>query len=397
MMGNNVFVSESVAAGHPDKLCDRISDAIVDRFLAQDPLARVDVECAMATGIVFVASHYAAELAPDVVAIARRVIDASGYRDQAFNARDCTVMTTLHERTDLSRAPGDEEDLPETELDQLTSDDAVTVFGYACAESATLMPLPIHLAHRLARALDTAREQGTLPWLHPDGSVQVAVRYEDGLPSAIHSLALAPTVLDEGIGRDPKRLRDELMGAVVAPAFEGETLRPKRNTRILIAPPRLLRSGGPSRHAGLTGRKTAIDTYGEYTRTSGSALSGKDPLQTDRIGVYGARWAAKNVVAAGLAGYCEVLLSYELGSAEPVSVQVRSFGSSSESDEELTNRVKRAFDFRPAALMRAFALRRRVSTAPNGYLQHLATYGQVGREDLDLPWEQRDRIEALTG
>ena len=395
MMGNNVFVSESVTAGHPDKLCDRISDAIVDRFLAQDSLARVDVECAMATGIVFVASHYAANLAPDVVEIARRVIAGSGYRGSDFNARDCTVMTTLHERTDLSRSPGDEEELSDEELGRLATNDPVTVFGFACAESPTLMPLPIHLAHGLARALDTARESGKLPWLHPDGSVQVAVRYHDGVPESIHSLTLNPSLLAAGVGQ--RTLRSSLMSAVVEPAFRGQSLRPDRKTRILIAPPDLLRTGGPSRHAGLTGRKTAIDAYGEYTRTSGSALSGKDPLRTDRIAVYGARWAAKNLVAAGLAQFCEVLLSYEMGRAEPVSVQVRSFGSSDLDDEELTARVKRHFDFRPGALMRVFGLRRLVATAENGYLQHLAAYGHVGREDLDLPWERRDRLEELAG
>lgn len=393
MIGNNVFVSESVPAGHPDKLCDRISDAIVDRFLAQDPMARVDVECAMATGIVFVASHYAANLVPDVVDAARRVIAASGYHGREFNARDCTVMTTLHERDDLPRAPGFEDELPEQELDALVPNEPVTVFGFACTESPALMPLPIYLAHRLARALDTAREKGTLPWLHPDGTVQVAVRYADGLPDTIHSLTLNPTIIDEAIGE--KAVRDGLVAEVIEPAFAGEAIKPKRQTRILIAPPDLLRSGGPSRHAGLTGRKTAIDTYGDYTRTGGSALSGKDPLRTDRLAVYGARWAAKNVVAAGLAQFCEVLLSYEIGRAEPLSVQVRSFGSSSLDDAELTALVVGHFDFRPGGLMRDFGLRRRVASAESGYLQHLATYGQVGRADLDLPWEQLDRAEAL--
>jgi S-adenosylmethionine synthetase len=393
MMGNNVFVSESVAAGHPDKLCDRISDAIVDRFLAQDALARVDVECAIATGIVFIASYYAANVAPDVVDIARRVIAASGYSGREFNARDCTVMTTLRERSDMARSPGDEEELPEAELDRLTANDPVTVFGFACAESKTLMPLPIHLAHNLTRALDSARESEKLPWLHPDGSVQVAVRYRDGSPDSIHSLTLNPSLTVESM--DQGSLRSGLMDAVVGPAFEGESLQPNKQTRILITPPNLVSRGGPSSHAGLTGRKTAIDAYGQYTRTSGSALSGKDPLRTDRIAVYGARWAAKNLVAAGLARFCEVLLSYELGRAKPISVQVRSFGSSRLDDAQLTRRVKQLFDFRPGALMRAFGLRKRISTAERGYLQHLAAYGHVGREDLDLPWERRDRIDEL--
>ncbi len=395
MASDYVFVSESVTAGHPDKLCDRISDAIVDQFLAQDSLARVDAECAVASGILFIASRFAATVAPDLVDVARRVIAASGYDGEEFNGRDCTVMTTLREADDLARAKTDEAEMSDAELDKLLPDQQVTVFGFACRQSENLMPLPIHLARRLARALDSARENCELPYLHPDGKVQVAVAYKDGIPAYIHSLAITPTGEEDGIGA--RRLNDDIMDAVIGTAFLEQTLQPGRRTSIHINPGGVLREGGPSRHAGLTGRKTAIDTYGEYARHSGSALSGKDPLRIDRVGAYAARWAAKNVVGAGLADTCEIQLSYGIGRARPISVQARAFGTSDLDDNTLTDRVTSTFDFRLGGILKSFGLRRLATGTPGGFFEHLATYGQIGREDLELPWETLDKAELLRG
>ena len=395
MASDYVFVSESVTAGHPDKLCDRISDAIVDQFLAQDSLARVDAECAVASGILFIASRFAATVAPDLVDVARRVIAASGYDGEEFNGRDCTVMTTLREADDLARAKTDEAEMSDAELDKLLPDQQVTVFGFACRQSENLMPLPIHLARRLARALDSARENCELPYLHPDGKVQVAVAYRDGIPAYIHSLAITPTGEEDGIGA--RRLNDDIMDAVIGTAFLEQTLQPGRRTSIHINPGGVLREGGPSRHAGLTGRKTAIDTYGEYARHSGSALSGKDPLRIDRVGAYAARWAAKNVVGAGLADTCEIQLSYGIGRARPISIQARAFGTSDLDDNTLTDRVTSTFDFRLGGILKSFGLRRLATGTPGGFFEHLATYGQIGREDLELPWETLDKAELLRG
>ena len=395
MTGSNVFVSESVTAGHPDKLCDRISDAIVDRFLSQDAAARVDAECAVATGIVFVASHFTANIAPDLVEVARSVIERSGYRGKEFNARDCTVMTTMRDMPGRSRAVADEAALSGDQLEEILPDNPVTVFGFACRESKNLMPMPIYLAHRLARSLDQARESETLPWLLPDGKVQVAVRYEDGSPHSIHSLTISPSA--ELGGAEEKVIRQALMDAVIAPALEKQSLQLTRDTRVQFSPEGPMTKGGPALHAGLTGRKTAIETYCEYARNSDAALSGKDPTRIDRVGAYAARWTAKNVVGAGLADYCEVLLSYEAGRAQPISVQLRTYGTSALGDDAINRRVVELFDFRPGAILKAFQLRRLAAGASGGYFEHLAAYGQMGREDLDVPWEKLDRVEELMG
>jgi S-adenosylmethionine synthetase len=389
-----VFVSESVTAGHPDKLCDRISDAIVDRFLAQDPLARVDAECAVAGGIVFLATRFAARMAPDLVEIARRVIEQSGYNGPEFNARDCTVMTAMHEAENARRAGADETELSDKALGKLVPQNQVTVFGFACRHTASLMPLPIHLSHKLMRQLDQARADARMPYLHPDGKVQVAIEISSGRPRSIHSIAISPTGDRNGPGE--KTVRSDLMDAVIGPAFNDEELKPGKKTEIHIHPGGRLRGGGPAVHAGLTGRKTAIDTYGEYSRHSGSALSGKDPLRIDRVGAYAARWVAKNVVAAKLAEACEIQVSYGIGRAQPISVLARSFGSGALDDKALTKRVAGVFDLRLGAILKDFELRRRVARADDGFFEHLAAYGQLGREDLGVPWERLDRIEALT-
>jgi S-adenosylmethionine synthetase len=392
MMRDFVFTSESVTAGHPDKLCDRISDAIVDRFVALDPFARVEAECAVATGTLFLACRFASPVRLDLPSIARETIARAGYVGGAFDAATCSILTSLAETTTAARLEVDEADLDDAGLEAVVATHQVTAFGFACRQTAELVPLPIALAHRLARGLERARTE--LPWLMPDGKVQVAVEYRDRRPARIHALAIV-AALDPDRRPTPAALEEALRARVVEASFADAELRPDAKTRLLINPGGPFLVGGPARHAGLTGRKTAIDTYGEYARHSGAALSGKDPGRIDRIGAYAARWAAKNVVAAGLAESCEVQLSWTIGLARPVSLVVETFGTGRIAEEAIAERLARAFDFRPAAIVRAFDLRRLPGRRPDGFFEALAAYGQVGRADLDLPWERLDRVEAL--
>ena len=392
MMQDFVFTSESVTAGHPDKLCDRISDAIVDRFVALDPFARVEAECAVATGTLFLACRFASAARLDLPSIARETIAQTGYVGGAFDAATCSILTSLAESTTAARIELDEAELDDAGIEAIPATHQVTAFGFACRQTAELMPLPIVLAHRLARGLEGAR--GELPWLMPDGKVQVAVEYRSRRPARIHAVALI-AALDPDRRPTPAELDEALRARVIEPAFAAAELRPDPRTRILINPGGPFLVGGPARHAGLTGRKTGIDSYGEYARHSGAALSGKDPARIDRIGAYAARWAAKNVVAAGLADACEVQLSWAIGLARPASLVVETFGTGKLGEEEIARRLERVFDFRPAAIVRAFDLRRLPARRPEGFFAALAAYGQVGRIDLDLPWERLDRAEAL--
>ena len=387
-----IFTSESVTDGHPDKLCDQVSDAIVDRFLVVDPFARVSAECAVARGILFLAVQFAAGGVVDVSSLARQVIAAIGYTGHGFDAEHCTVLASLTELP-AGALPGADERAPDpAALDRLVARDHATVFGFACAQTRALMPLPIWLAHKLARRLAAVRLDRTLPYLLPDGKVQVGVEFRAGRPHRIHSL----TVLTAP-GGGGARLRDDLRGAVIGPAFADEDLRPDDRTAIFVNPEDAPPLGGPAAHAGLTGRKTGIDTYGEFARHSGAALSGKDPSRIDRIGAYAARHAAKCVVAAGLAAQCEVALCYAIGQARPVSVQVETFGTARLPEEAILERVLRAFDFRPGAVLNGFALRHLPQRRGGSFFARLACYGQVGRQDLSLPWEDTARAVALAG
>lgn len=394
MMRDFVFTSRSVTAGHPDKLCDRISDAIIDRFLAVDPFARVEAECAVATGTLFLACRFASPARLDLPSIAREVIAASGYIGGAFDAASCAILTSLAEITTAPRVEQDEAELDDEGLEAVPATHQVTAFGFACRQTPELMPVPIVLAHALARALERARD--ALPWLMPDGKVQVAVEYRDRKPARVHAVAVL-AALDPDRRPKPAELEEALRALVIVPAFADAALKPDAHTRILINPGGPFLVGGPARHAGLTGRKNAIDTYGEYARHSGAALSGKDPARIDRIGAYAARWAAKNIVAAGLAESCEVQLSWTIGLARPVSLVVETFGTGTLPEEEIAARIARVFDFRPAAIVRSFDLRRLPARSSSGFFAQLAAYGQVGRVDLDLPWERLDRVEALRG
>jgi S-adenosylmethionine synthetase len=389
-----MFSSESVTEGHPDKLCDQISDAVVDHFLQQDPLSRVRVECAVSSNILFLAARFDAHAVVDVPSIARQVINQVGYHGPDFNAKSCTIVTTTSEIPPNGYRLFDERLLSEEEIEQMPVKNQVTVFGFACTQTAALMPLPIWLAHKLARRLAAVRVQRHLLYLMPDGKTQVGIEYKDRRPHRIYSLTVVASQSVEG-APNLKGLRDDVMEAVIEPVFADEEIRPDARTRVFVNPDGPLVVGGPSVHSGLTGRKTAIDTYGEYSRHSGAALSGKDPLRIDRVGAYAARYAAKNVVAAGLADECEVQLSYSIGLSRPVSVQVETFGTGQIPDQEIASRLESHCEFRLAGILRKFNLRYLPSLTKGGFYQKLATYGHVGRTDLGLPWEVTDEAEGL--
>lgn len=392
MKSDFMFSSESVTEGHPDKLCDQIADALVDQYLRQDPFSRVLAECAVSNGILFVASRFASTATVDIPEVARRVIRQIGYTGEDFNADSCTVMTSL---TELPLTPlADERELDDATIERIPAHNMANVFGFACDQTPVLMPLPIWLAHKLARRLTAVRQQRQLTYLSPDGKCQVAVEYRAGRPYRIHSLTLV-AAQRQGQTVSAERLRDDLMALVVEPAFHDEAIRPDRRTAIYINPEGPLIDGGPAVHSGLTGRKNAIDSYGEYCRQSESALSGKDPTRIDRVGAYAARHAAKSVVAAGLASSCEVQLTYTPGQSRPVSMQVETFGSGRLPDEVIAKRIRAHFDFRPAAIIRAYNLRYLPTIHRGGFYRRLATYGQVGRLDLALPWERTDQAERL--
>lgn len=389
-----MFTSESVTEGHPDKLCDQISDAIVDRFLQHDPLARVIAECAVSTAIVFIAARFAADVTLDFPSIARQVIGTIGYDQRAFNAKSCSIVTSLAELPTAERLLFREEEMGEEMMEAITVRNQVTVFGFACNQTPAMLPLPIQLAHRLARRLNSVRLQRILPYLAPDGKTQVGVEYREGRPARIHSITVIASQ-DSEDEPDVRRLTADILETVIEPVFGDEPIKPDARTRIFVNPDGPFFLGGPAVHAGLTGRKNAIDTYGEYARHSGAALSGKDPLRIDRVGAYVARYAAKNVVAAGLAGECEVQLSYSIGLARPVSVGVRTFGTGAIPDEIIGRLVERHFDFRLAAIVRQFNLRRLPSQLKGGFYRKLAAYGHMGRMDIGLPWETTDRAGLL--
>jgi len=389
-----LFTSESVTEGHPDKLCDQISDAIVDHFLEQDPYARIIAECAVAKGIVFIATRFAARASVDLAQVARRVIQQVGYVDDStFNARDCTVMTSITELPMSQYSAVDENTLSEHELDRLGAKNQSNAFGYACNQTPALLPLPIWLAHRLARRLSAARLERRLTYLLPDGTTQVGVEYRDGKPQRIHSIALVAS--HTANVPDLDELRRALRDEVIVDVFRNEVIRPDGDTQIFVNPDGPFVGGGPASHAGLTGRKTGVDSYGEYARNSESALSGKHPLRIDRVGAYAARYAAKNVVAAQLAEECEVQLSYSIGLAHPVSIEVETFGTGRIADDAITTLLEQHFDFRVGGIVKQFNLRHLPRQVKGGFYRKLAAYGHVGRMDIGLPWEKTDRAHML--
>jgi len=378
-----VFTSESVTAGHPDKLCDRISDAIVDAVLVEDPGAAVIAECAATKGLLFLDVRTSVPDAVDFSAVARQVVAEAGYTDGAFNAEDCTIMATLGR-------------IGPRDGNALVARQQVTLFGYACSHTPAMLPLPIYLAHRLVQRLDTVREAGDLPYLRPDGQSQVAVGFKDRKPMRLAAISLITATAENGAAPDTEQLCTDLQAQIIDPVFADEAVGIEDGTHLFVNPGGPVPGGGPVAHAGLTGRKTGADTYGEYCRHSGSALSGKDPTRIDRIGAYAARYAARNVVAAGLAGECEVQLSYGIGQADPISLQVDTFGSGAISAEEIETRLLKAMDFSPAGIIERFGLRDLPRAHEGKFYSLLASYGHFGRGDLDLPWEAADLAEALS-
>lgn len=385
MSNSFVFSSGSVTEGHPDKLCDQISDALVDGFLRDDRRARVVAECAVARGILFLSLNVCADTEADPAGIARAVLNRVGYTRGPFRAQDCSIMTSLQQDPSPEPATG-EDTMDDGALATIVADHQVTVFGFACRQTPDLMPLPICLAHDLAKQLAEARRTG---WsdLAPDGQTQVAVEYRGRRPIRIHSVAIVAATWEDAC-LDRRTLEEGIRSEVLAPVFARDHLGPDQHTTISVNPQGLFHNGGPERHAGLTGRKTAIDTYGEFARHSGSALSGKDPARIERVAAYGARFAAKNVVAAGLADECEVALSYTVGQAEPIGMSVSTFGTARLTEEEISRRLGRFVDFRPGPMLRLFGLRNLPSEANGPFYERLAAYGHMGRNDMSLPWER---------
>lgn len=391
-----IFISESVTEGHPDKLCDRISDAIVDHFLEQDPYARVRAECAVSTSILFIAARFASEARVDIPYVARKVIGKTGYDKSDFDAKTCSILNSLQEYPQDADLFFNEQRLSEEEMEKIKVRQQATVFGYACRQTPALMPLPIWLAHKLARQIMASRLKPELAYLSPDAKTMVGIEYRHRRPHRIHSLTLVLSTAGTQKKVTPiNTIEAEIREAIIDPAFADGELKPDNRTGIFINPLENLMVGGPGVHSGLTGRKNAVDTYGEYARHSGNALSGKDPLRIDRIGVYAARYAAKNVVAAALAEECEVVLSYSIGLSGPASIQVETFGTGKLPDEDLVALLEEHFDFRLAAILRDFNLRHLPSRHRGGFYRRLAAYGQVGRLDLELPWEQTDKADMI--
>lgn len=381
-MKDFILTSESTTMGHPDKLCDQISDAVVDACLSEDPPAAVNAECAVSNGVVFLTVRREARANPDLTGIARLVISDAGYVDGPFAADSCTVLTTTS-LIDVATSDGD-----------VLAAHSATVFGYACSHTPELIPYAIWCAHRVTRALDAARRESRLAYLSPDGQAQVAISFRDRAPTEIHSVILTSALAPDAPAHDAA-LRDALVSAVIGPALAGAAIGVTEGTRILTLRTAPSPAGGPANHAGLTGRKTADDSYGGYVRHSGAALSGKDPSRIDRIAAYAARHAAKCVVASGLARECEVQLSYAVGDEAPISVEIDSFGSGALSDDRISARLRETFDFRVGAIAERLGLWTLSRDRGGRFYRDLAVYGHFGRDDLAAPWEDTAAAAGL--
>ncbi|MBQ7794662.1 MAG: methionine adenosyltransferase [Clostridia bacterium] len=374
-MSKMLFTSESVTEGHPDKICDMISDAVLDELLRQDPKSRVACETTCTTGIVSIMGEITTNGYADIPKIARETVLEIGY-DRAkygFDGTTCAVVTSIDEQSpDIAMG-----------VDAEGAGDQGMMFGYACDETPELMPLPISLAHKLAKRLTDVRKDGTLTYLRPDGKTQVTVIYEDGKPVAVDTIVIST---QHSPDVDIPQIKSDLIENVVKPIVPSSLLTDE--TKYYINPTGRFVVGGPQGDSGLTGRKIIVDTYGGYARHGGGAFSGKDPTKVDRSAAYAARWVAKNIVAAGLASKCEIQLAYAIGVAEPVSVMADTFGTGKVSDEALAEAVKKVFDLRPQEIIAALDLRR-------PQYKQLAAYGHMGREDLGVLWEKTDKADEL--
>jgi S-adenosylmethionine synthetase len=402
-----LFTSESVTEGHPDKICDQISDTILDTLLTQDPYSRVAAEVVVNTGLVLITGEISTQAQVNYINLARQKIAEIGYTDgnNGFCANSCSILVALDEQSpDIAQgvtvAKESREHMSEDELDAIGAGDQGLMFGFACNETPELMPMPISLAHRISRHLAGVRKSGQLPYLRPDGKTQVTVTYEDGRPVGIDTILVSTqhtatigNITDEAAVQE--KIREDLWEAVVMPAFADIELKPTKETRFLVNPTGKFVIGGPQGDSGLTGRKIIVDTYGGYSRHGGGAFSGKDPTKVDRSAAYACRYVAKNIVAAGLAEKCEVQLSYAIGVARPVSIFVETFGTATVEEERLLELVKQHFELRPAGIIQTFNLRSLPAERGGRFYQDIAAYGHFGRSQLNLPWEKTDKAELL--
>lgn len=402
-----LFTSESVTEGHPDKICDQISDTILDALLSQDPGSRVAAEVVVNTGLVLLTGEISSKAQVNYTDLVRQKIAEIGYTDSnnGFSANSCAVMIALDAQSpDIAQgvdtAQETREEDSEEALDAIGAGDQGLMFGFACNETPELMPLPISLAHRISRKLAAVRKTGQLPYLRPDGKTQVTVAYEGGRPVGIDTILISTqhTAAIDSI-TDPTevqaKIKEDLWTFVVEPIFSDINIKPDAETRFLVNPTGKFVIGGPQGDSGLTGRKIIVDTYGGYSRHGGGAFSGKDPTKVDRSAAYVCRYVAKNIVAAGLAEKCEVQLSYAIGVARPVSVMLDTFGTGKIEDDRLLELVQQHFEMRPAGIIQTFNLCVLPGERGGRFYQDVAAYGHFGRSDLDLPWEQTDKAALL--
>ena len=385
-MAKFLFTSESVTEGHPDKICDRISDSVLDALLAQDPMSRVACETCTTTGVVMVMGEITTKATIDIPAIVRETVREIGYdnAEYGFDCNTCAVMTTLDKQSpDIAMGVDNALEGREVNAMDTGAGDQGMMFGYACTETPELMPLPISLAQKLAKKLTDVRKSGELDYLLPDGKSQVTVEYEDGKPVRVDTVVISS---QHKASATLEQIRADVIEKIIKTTIPANFL--DENTKYYVNPTGRFVVGGPQGDSGLTGRKIIVDTYGGYARHGGGAFSGKDPTKVDRSAAYAARYVAKNIVAAGLAEKCEVELAYAIGVATPVSVFVDTFGTGKVSDDKISEAVNKVFDLRPAAIISALELRK-------PQYKELSAYGHMGREELGVAWEKTDKVDAL--
>ncbi|WGT66982.1 methionine adenosyltransferase [cyanobacterium endosymbiont of Epithemia clementina EcSB] len=402
-----LFTSESVTEGHPDKICDQISDAIVDALLSHDDRSRVAAEVVVNTGLVLITGEITSKAHVNFVELARKKIAEIGYTDanNGFSADSCSVLVAVDEQSPdiaqgVTEAHEQRQSLSSDELDSIGAGDQGLMFGFACNETPELMPLPISLAHRFSRRLAAVRKMRELSYLRPDGKTQVSIIYEDGKPVGIDTILISTQhteIIDSITDNDKvqKKIKSDLWEAVILPVLNDFQIKPSKDLNFLVNPTGKFVIGGPQGDAGLTGRKIIVDTYGGYSRHGGGAFSGKDPTKVDRSAAYACRYVAKNIVAAGLADKCEVQVSYAIGVARPVSILVDTFGTAKVDEDKLLDSVKEHFELRPAGILQSFNLREFPLKRGGRFYQDVAVYGHFGRIDLDLPWEATDKVALL--